>query len=278
MPELAFNLDEPILPKAIASAAMTSGDYPYEDRYPRKAYEKELEALQIELVKLQAHLEDSGERVIVVFEGRDAAGKGGTIKRFREHMSPRRVPIVALPKPTDRQRGQWYYQRYVEQFPTAGEMVLFDRSWYNRGVVEPVMGFCTPEENEQFLDETPGFERQITRHGLKLFKFWLNIGREMQMKRFHDRRHDPLKGWKISPVDLAAIDRWDDYTKARDKMIEATHTDHAPWMVIRANDKRRARLNAIRTVLLGLNYPGKSKDAIGDTDPKIVGPGMDLLD
>ncbi|MCB1493050.1 MAG: polyphosphate kinase 2, partial [Rhodobiaceae bacterium] len=207
----------------------------------------------------------------------DAAGKGGTIFRFRQYMSPRAARIVALPKPTDRERGEWYYQRYIDHFPTEGELALFDRSWYNRAVVEPIMGFCTPEQTDKFLSETPAFEKMLVRDGVKLFKFWLNIGREMQLLRFHERRHDPLKVWKISPVDLKAVDKWDDYTAARDRMIAETHTEMAPWTIVRANDKRRLRVNAIRHALTHLDYEGKDEKAIGTIDDKIVGQGPGFL-
>lgn len=270
---LDFDIDDPDLCDRIADKAFESGGYPYKKRMGRSEYEDALLALQIELVKLQDHVKTGGERLIVVFEGRDAAGKGGTIARFRQYLNPRAARIVALPKPSDRERGEWYFQRYVDQFPTRGEMVLFDRSWYNRGVVEPVMGFCTAEQTRIFLQETPAFENMLVRDGFRLFKFWLNIGREMQLKRFHDRRHDPLKSWKISPVDMKAIRKWDDYTAARDRMLAATHTESAPWTIIRSNDKRRLRVNAIRHVLTNIDYAGKDKKAIGTIDPKILGLG-----
>jgi polyphosphate kinase 2 len=273
-----FDLDDPVLPEAVAESAMQSGDFPYERRMKKSKYEDQLLALQIELVKLLAWVQDQDERLVVVFEGRDAAGKGGTIHRVRQFLNPRHARIVALPKPTDRERGEWYFQRYVDNFPTTGEMILFDRSWYNRGVVEPVMGFCTPEQTDRFLAEAPHFEHMLKRDGIRLFKFWLNIGREMQLKRFHDRRHDPLKSWKISPVDLKAIEKWDAFTQARDRMIEATHTEEAPWTVVRANDKRRARIEVIRHLLANTPYIGKDKSAIGEADPKIIGQGPDFLD
>tara|TARA_R110002126_G_scaffold291777_2_gene457763 strand:+ start:30096 stop:30998 length:903 start_codon:yes stop_codon:yes gene_type:complete len=268
-----FDIDNPDLPDWIEDKAFGSDDYPYDKKLKRGTYEEQLEALQIELVKVQSWLQTSGERVIAVFEGRDAAGKGGSIGATRAFMNPRTARIVALPKPTDKEQGQWYYQRYIDHFPTAGEMVMFDRSWYNRAGVEPVMGFCTPQEHESFLQDTPLFERMPVREGIHLFKFWLNIGREMQLKRFHDRRHSQLKSWKLSPMDMASLNKWDDYTKKRDQMLEQTHTDHAPWAVIRANDKRRARLNLIRHMLHNLPYEGKDIDAIGEIDKKILGKG-----
>jgi len=273
-----FDIDNPELPEWVADEAFGSENYPYDKKLKRSRYEEQLTALQIELVKVQFWLQASGERVIIVFEGRDAAGKGGSISATRAYMNPRTARIVALPKPTEKEQGQWYYQRYVDHFPTTGEMVLFDRSWYNRAGVEPVMGFCTPEQHEQFLNQTPDFETMPVRAGIHLFKFWLNIGREMQLKRFHDRRHDPLKVWKLSPMDLASLNKWDDYTQKRDLMLERTHTEHAPWAVVRANDKRRARLNLIRHLLTGLPYDGKDLAAIGKIDDKILGFGPGFLE
>ena len=226
-PFKSFDIENPELPKAIKKNAMTSGGYPYDDKLDRDCYEAEMLALQKQLVLLQAHW-PSGERVMIVFEGRDAAGKGGAIKTYLENLNPRYNLIVALPKPNDRESTQWYFQRYVDWLPAAGETVLFDRSWYNRAGVEPVMGFCTPEQTETFLEEAPHFEKRITNDGIHLFKFWLSIGREMQLKRFHDRRHDPLKVWKLSPIDLEALSRWDAYTAARDEMLARTDHPHAP--------------------------------------------------
>lgn len=272
-----FDIDDPDLPGWVTDRAFGSEDFPYRKKLDRDDYEDQLRALQIELVKVQSWMQAGGERIILVFEGRDAAGKGGSINATRAHLNPRTARIVALPKPTDRERGQWYYQRYVDHFPTTGEMVLFDRSWYNRAGVEPIMGFCSPQQYEQFLDETPQFEHMPVRAGIHLFKFWLNIGREMQLKRFHDRRHNPLKVWKLSPMDIASLDKWDDYTEKRNRMLERTHTDHAPWVVVRANDKRRARLNLIRHVLDRLPYDHKDPGAIGAIDHKILGFGSGFL-
>ncbi|MBO9590176.1 polyphosphate kinase 2 [Devosia sp.] len=269
-PLTGFDIDNPELPSAIKKAALKSGGYPYDEKLDGDEYDTQLYALQKQLVLLQAHMAKAGERIVLVFEGRDAAGKGGTIKTILENLNPRFNLIAALPKPNDRERTQWYFQRYVDWLPASGEMVLFDRSWYNRAGVEPVMGFCTPEQTELFLDEAPEFEKRLTKDGIRLFKFWLSIGREMQLKRFHDRRHDPLKTWKLSPIDLEALSKWDDYSKARDRMLERTDCAHAPWTVIRANDKRRLRLNVIRTVLNGFEYEGKDKKAIGKIDDKIV--------
>ncbi len=273
----SFDLDEPVLPAWIADEAFKSGGYPYDEPMKDKDYEAQLTTLQIELVKLQRHVNQSGMRVVLVFEGRDAAGKGGSIFAFRQYLNPRSARLVALPAPSEIERGQWYFQRYVAQLPTAGEMVLFDRSWYNRAGVEPVMGFCTRAEHRQFLDSVPGFERMLVGQGTHLFKFWLTVGFEMQLKRFHERRHDPLKIWKLSPVDYAAMGKWDAYTRARDEMFIASHTAEAPWTVLRSNDKKRARLEVIRHVLSTLAYPGKDKKAIGRTDPMILGgPEMAL--
>ena len=272
-----FDLENPELPKAIKKRAMTSGGYPYEDKLDGDIYEAQMYELQKQLVLLQAHLATSGERIMIVFEGRDAAGKGGTIKTYLENLNPRYNLIAALPKPNDRERTQWYFQRYVDWLPAAGETVLFDRSWYNRAGVEKVMGFATPEQTEHFLDEAPEFEKRITNDGIHLFKFWLSIGREMQLKRFHDRRHDPLKIWKLSPIDMEALHKWDAYTAARDEMLKRTDCPHAPWTVIRANDKRRGRINVIQTVLEGLAYAGKDEKAIGDIDRKITMTAEDFL-
>ncbi|UUP18065.1 polyphosphate kinase 2 [Nitratireductor thuwali] len=272
-----FDINEPELPDWIADNILTAGGYPYDERMKRKEYERQLKALQIELVKLQAWLQETGERVMIVFEGRDAAGKGGTISRIRKYMNPRTARNVALTKPTETERGQWYFQRYVAHFPTAGEFVTFDRSWYNRAGVEPVMGFCTPAQHERFLEETPNFERAIVNDGIHLFKIWLNIGQETQLKRFHDRRHSRRKHWKFSPMDIAGMEKWDDYTRVRDLMLERTHSPHAPWTVVRANDKRRARLAVIRRILLSLPYSGRDLDTIGEEDGKITGSGADFL-
>jgi len=215
---------------------------------------------------------------VPVFEGRDAAGKGGVIKRFMAHLNPRQVRVVALPKPTDRERGQWYFQRYVEHLPTAGEVGLFDRSWYNRAGVEPVFGFCSLEETAEFLEEAPKFEAMLVRSGLRLFKFWLTIGREEQLRRLHARRHDPLKHWKLSPIDLKAIEKWDDYTRARKTMFAETDTTVAPWAVIKANDKRRARINAMQHLLSELPYDHKDETLVAEADPRIVGSSFEDFD
>lgn len=273
-----FDIDQPDLPGWLENSTLESGDYPYREKMPRKEYEKTLEDLQIELVKMQHWLKQSNNRVLALFEGRDAAGKGGTINVIRQYLNPRTARNVALTKPTETERGQWYFQRYINHFPTEGEFVTFDRSWYNRGVVEPVMGFCTPEQNERFLTETPKFEHILSENGTYFFKFWLNIGREMQLKRFHDRRHSQLKHWKFSPIDIAGMSKWDEYTRYRDLMINRTHTDHAPWTIVRANDKRRARLEVIRKLLMSLPYDDRDLDVIGTPDPDIIGYGPAFLD
>lgn len=254
---------------------MLSEGYPYSERMPRKAYEKEMAALQIELVKFQAWVRDSGARIAVVFEGRDAAGKGGTIKRFRENLNPRVARVVALGKPTDKEASQWYFQRYIDHLPSGGEIVLFDRSWYNRGVVEKVFGFCTDDQREHFFRQVPDFENMLVDEGITLVKLWLNVGRGEQLRRFLKREDDPLKQWKLSWIDVEGLKRWDAYTAAIAETLERSHSEVAPWRVIRSDDKRRARLNAIRVVLAQVDYTGKDAAALGRIDPLIAG-GPDL--
>ncbi|PWE53047.1 polyphosphate kinase 2 [Metarhizobium album] len=273
----AFDIDNPVLPEWLDEAALQSGNFPYKKKLGEEEYVKDLQKLQVELVKVQFWQQATGQRVMALFEGRDAAGKGGAIAATTSYMNPRTARIVALAKPTETERGQWYFQRYVTHFPTAGEFVLFDRSWYNRAGVEPVMGFCKPEEYEKFLKQVPRFDKMIVQDGIHFFKFWLDLGREMQLKRFHDRRHDPLKVWKLSSMDIAALTKWDDYTEKRDRMLKETHTDDAPWTVVLANDKRRARLNLLRHILHALDYDGKDKNAIGEIDDKILGSGPKML-
>ncbi|NGO64704.1 polyphosphate kinase 2 [Rhizobium daejeonense] len=272
-----FDIDDPKLPKWINNESLASDDFPYDKKMDEAQYEDELEKVQIELVKLQFWQQKTGKRVMALLEGRDAAGKGGTIHATLAYMNPRSARVVALTKPTETERGQWYFQRYVSHFPTSGEFVMFDRSWYNRAGVEPVMGFCTKEQYEDFLKQAPRVEKLIEQDGIHFFKFWLNIGRKMQLERFHDRRHDPLKLWKLSPMDIAALNKWDDYTEKRDRMLKETHTDHAPWTIVKANDKRRARLNVIRHILLSIDYEGKDESKIGKIDHKIIGSGPDFL-
>lgn len=248
-------------------------EYPYSERMKRKTYEAELARLQIESVKLQAGLKASGARVVCVFEGRDAAGKGGTIKRFREYLNPRGARIVALPAPNDREDTEWYFQRYIQHLPAAGELVFYDRSWYNRGVVEKVFGFCSDEERGRFFNQVPDFERMLTEAGIHLFKFWLNVGRAEQLRRFLGRERDPLKQWKLSRIDVEGLRKWEEYSAAISETLERTHTGHAPWTVIRSDDKRRARIAALRHVLSHMSYARKDMAAIGKPDPCIcAGP------
>lgn len=253
------------------AATWRKGGYPYKNLMSRKNYEKQKYKLQVELLKLQAWVKSAGEKVVILFEGRDAAGKGGTIKRFMEHLNPRGARVVALEKPTDVERGQWYFQRYVEHLPTAGEMVLFDRSWYNRAGVEKVMGFCTPDEYNEFMRQTPEFERNLTRSGTHLVKFWFSVSAKEQRRRFQEREAHPLKQWKLSPVDMASLDKWDEYTRAKEAMFFATDTADSPWTVVKSDCKKRARLNAMRYVLHKFAYPNKDLEAIGQIDPLLVG-------
>jgi len=247
-------------------------DYPYSERMPRPEYEHRKRQLQIELIKLQNWVQDTGQRIVIVFEGRDAAGKGGTIKRFMEHLNPRYARTVALTKPSERETSQWYFQRYVPHLPAAGEIVLFDRSWYNRAGVELVMGFCTPEEYLEFMRETPQLERMWARSGLHLVKFWFSVTQSEQRTRFVIRRVDPVRQWKLSPMDLQSLDKWDDYTEAKEAMFHYTDTPECPWTVVKSNDKKRARLQAIRHVLSLFDYPDKDHDVIGQPDTAIIGP------
>ena len=247
------------------------GGYPYRNLMSRKAYEKQKYRLQVELLKLQAWVKETGQRVVILFEGRDAAGKGGTIKRFMEHLNPRGARVVALEKPSDIERGQWYFQRYIQHPPTAGEIVLFDRSWYNRAGVERVMGFCSNDEYNEFMRQVPEFERNLVRSGIHVIKFWFSVSREEQRRRFKERESHPLKQWKLSPIDLASLDKWDDYTKAKEAMFFYTDTADAPWTVVKSDCKKRARLNALRYVLHKLPYTNKDIERIGPLDPLLVG-------
>ncbi|MFN9480782.1 MAG: polyphosphate kinase 2 [Betaproteobacteria bacterium] len=248
-----------------------SGAYPYKNLMSRKNYERLKYGLQVELLKLQAWVKETGQKIVVLFEGRDAAGKGGTIKRFMEHLNPRGAHVVALEKPTSTEVGQWYFQRYVQHLPTRGEIVLFDRSWYNRAGVERVMGFCTPEEYEEFMRQAPVFERNLVASGTHLIKFWFSVSRHEQRRRFKERERHPLKQWKLSPIDMASLDKWDDYTKAKEAMFFHTDTAEAPWTVIKSDCKKRARLNAMRYLLHKLDYTGKDEANIGALDPLLVG-------
>ncbi len=247
------------------------GGYPYKNLMSRRNYEKQKYLLQVELLKLQAWVKETGARVVIVFEGRDAAGKGGSIKRFMEHLNPRGARVVALDKPTDEERGQWYFQRYIRHLPTHGEIVLFDRSWYNRAGVERVMGFCSEEEYREFMLQAPQFERMLTRSGIHLIKFWFSVSREEQRRRFKERELHPLKQWKLSPIDKASLDKWDDYTRAKEAMFFETDTIDAPWTVIKSDCKKRARLNAMRYVLSKIPYANKDMENIGTIDPLLVG-------
>ncbi len=247
------------------------GGYPYKNLMSRKAYEKQKYRLQVELLKLQAWVKETGQRVVILFEGRDAAGKGGTIKRFMEHLNPRGARVVALEKPTETERGQWYFQRYVQHLPTAGEIALFDRSWYNRAGVERVMGFCSADEYLEFMRQTPEFERHLVRSGVHLIKFWFSVSQLEQRRRFKERENHPLKQWKLSPIDMASLDKWDDYTKAKEAMFFHTDTADAPWTVIKSDCKKRARLNAMRYVLHKLPYTNKDLEHIASLDPLLVG-------
>jgi len=247
------------------------GAYPYRNLLSRRSYERQKYRLQVELLKLQAWVKDTGARVVILFEGRDAAGKGGTIKRLMEHLNPRGARVVALDKPSDMERGQWYFQRYIQHLPTRGEIVLFDRSWYNRSGVERVMGFCSDGEYDEFLRQCPEFERQLVRSGIHLFKFWFSVSRKEQRRRFKERKLHPLKQWKLSPVDLASLDKWDDYTRAKEATFVHCDTSDAPWTVIKSDCKKRARLNAMRYVLHRMPYARKDPSLLGPVDPLIVG-------
>ncbi|MGE3246090.1 MAG: polyphosphate kinase 2 [Beijerinckiaceae bacterium] len=265
-----FDIRTPKLPEWVHESAFESGGFPYEKKLKRSEYDEELRQLQIEQLKALDWIKKNGERVVVVFEGRDSAGKGGTIQRVTEHLNPRSVKVVALTKPTEQEQGQWYFQRYIAHMPTRGEMAIFDRSWYNRAGVERVFGFCTPQQTESFLSETPGVEAILARDGKFLIKFFLTIGPEMQMKRLHARWHDPLARWKLSDLDFKALEKWEEYSQAYENMLRRTDTASAPWTVLRANDKRRLRLEAIRYILKTLPYAGKDEKLVARTDPKIV--------
>lgn len=244
--------------------------YPYDTKLSRKAYEKEKRALQIELLKLQLWAKSTGQKILIIFEGRDAAGKGGSIKRFTEHLNPRGARVVALEKPTDIEQTQWYFQRYIKHLPSGGEIVLMDRSWYNRAGVERVMGYCTQAQYFEFMREVPDLERMLVNSGIHIIKFWFSVTREEQLARFTSRRTDPVRQWKLSPTDLASLDKWDDYTAAKEAMFFYTHTGDAPWTVIKSNDKKRARLEAMRYVLSQFDYPSKDEGVVGELDSLIV--------
>ena len=260
-----------------AKSTFESTRYPYPYKLARKPYEIEKARLQAELLKVQLWAQDTGQKFVMLFEGRDAAGKGGTIKRFTEHLNPRFARVVALNKPTDEERGQWYFQRYIDHLPTSGEMVFYDRSWYNRAGVERVMGFCTPEEYLEFMRQAPEFERMLTRSGIRLYKFWFSVTPEEQRRRFASRETDPLKRWKLSPIDKASLGMWDEYTAAKEAMFFYTDTADAPWTIIKSKDKKRARLNCMKHFLSTLDYPGKDPDVVGAPDPLIVGRARHVI-
>lgn len=274
----ASNLDKHVPEEIVEKVARAKGrellgwDYPYKEKMGRLEYEEKKLELQIELLKMQNWVAETGEKVVMLFEGRDAGGKGGTVNRFMEHMNPRGARVVALQKPTIEERGQWYFQRYIQHLPTKGEIVFFDRSWYNRAVVEPVMGFCTDEEQKDFMEQAPLLEKMLIQSGIRLFKFWFSVSRPEQFRRFKSREIDRLKQWKLSPVDKESLSRWDDYSHAIASMFQHTDSQHAPWIVIRSDDKKRARLNCMRHVLNQIPYDKKNKKIAVPPDPKIVGP------
>jgi polyphosphate kinase 2 len=271
--------DDPVLVRHDGSPVDTWRErYPYDERMSRGEYDKLKRLLQIELLKLQNSVKANGQRLILLFEGRDAAGKGGTIKRFMEHLNPRGARVVALEKPSERESTEWYFQRYVAHLPAAGEMVMFDRSWYNRAGVERVMGFCTRAEYLEFMRQAPELERMLVRAGINLVKFWFSVSRNEQRTRFAIRQVDPVRQWKLSPMDLASLDKWDDYTDAKEAMFFYTDTADAPWTVVKSNDKKRARIEAMRHVLSRFDYENKDVDLVGHPDPLIVGPASLAFD
>jgi polyphosphate kinase len=255
-----------------------SSTYPYERVMKSADYEEEVKLLHIELVKMQAWVKESGERVAIIFEGRDAAGKGGSIKTFTENLNPRGARVVALVKPSETERGQWYFQRYVEKLPSGGEIVFFDRSWYNRAGVEHVMGFCSPHDYLEFMRQAPEFERMLVRSGIRVFKFWFSVSRAEQLRRFLSRAQDPLKQWKLSPMDVESLGRWEEYTKAKESMLFYTDTADAPWTIVRSDDKKRARLQAMKFLLAAIPYDGKDEDLVNNIDAKIVGSAQSIYE
>ncbi len=257
--------------------AFESGRYPYARLLGRMTYEAEKARLQAELLKVQIWAQETGQKFVILMEGRDAAGKGGTIKRFMEHLNPRYARVCALTKPSDVEKGQWFFQRYIAHLPTAGEMVFYDRSWYNRAGVERVMGFCSPLEYLEFMRQAPELERMLVRSGIRFYKYWFSVTREEQRMRFAARETDPLKMWKLSPIDKASLDRWDDYTEAKEAMFFYTDTADAPWVIVKSDDKKRARLNTMRHFLSSIDYPNKDHAVIGAPDPLIVGRAAQVL-
>ncbi len=262
---------------ATIARVFQEGIYPYRHKLKRRKYDREKRRLQVELLKVQSWVKRSGQKIVVLFEGRDAAGKGGTIKRFMEHLNPRGARVVALDKPSEVERGQWYFQRYVQNLPTAGEMVLFDRSWYNRAGVERVMGFCTGQEYLEFLRQAPEFERMLVNSGITLFKFWFSVSQGEQKRRFEKRNTDPLKQWKVSSIDRASLNKWQDYTRAKEAMFFYTDTADAPWTVIKSDDKKRARLAAMQFFLSRLPYPDKDDETVTGPDPLLAGPASRVI-
>ncbi len=269
---------EALLAGAKLDGPAAKSTYPYDKKLSRASYEKQKAELQIELLKVQNWVRSNGERIVILFEGRDAAGKGGAIKRFMEHLNPRGARVVALEKPSERERGQWYFQRYINNLPTAGEIVLFDRSWYNRAGVERVMGFCNPEEYLEFMRQTPQLERMFVNSGIRLYKYWFSVSREEQLRRFHSRKTDPLKQWKLSPVDIASLDKWDEYTAAKEANFFHTDTADAPWTVIKSDDKKRARINCLRHFIHSLPYDDKDKKVAAAPDPLLVGRASEVFE
>jgi polyphosphate kinase 2 len=263
-------------PDAIRHAFET-GEYPYATKLPNRDYLERMVRLQAELLKAQNWIKESGERIVVLFEGRDAAGKGGTIKRFMEHLNPRGARVVALEKPTDREKTQWYFQRYIEHLPSAGEMVFFDRSWYNRAGVERVMGFCSANDYLEFMRQCPELERMLVRSGIRLYKYWFSVTQEEQRRRFKARETDPLKQWKLSPIDRASLDKWDDYTEAKEAMFFYTDTADAPWIIVKSDCKKRARLNSMEHFLSTLDYPNKDRRVVNGPDPLLVGSSAHVI-
>jgi len=263
--------------RAAIGRLFETGEYPYKTRVRNEEYERHKAELQIELLKAQEWIKTTGQQVVMLFEGRDAAGKGGTIRRFMEHLNPRAARVVALEKPSDKERTQWYFQRYIQHLPAGGEIVMFDRSWYNRAGVERVMGFCSPNDYLEFMRQTPELERMLVRSGIMLFKYWFSVTREEQLRRFKSRENEPLKKWKLSPIEKASLDKWDDYTEAKEAMFFHTDTADAPWTIVKSDDKKRARLNCMKHLLSQLDYPEKDKKIVGQPDPLIVGSSAHVI-
>ncbi len=270
--EVVMSKDEVMKGKSLLKISHLAGDYPYDKKMSLFDYQTEKHLLQRELLKVQSWAKETGQQIVCLFEGRDAAGKGGTIKRYMEHLNPRAARVIALEKPTDRERGEWYFQRYIHHLPTDGEMRFYDRSWYNRAGVERVMGFCTDREYLEFLRQAPSLERMLVNSGIILFKFWFSVTQQEQLRRFHSRKNDPLKQWKLSPIDIQSLSKWGDYTDAKQSMFFHTDTGDAPWTVVKSDDKKRARINCIRHFLHNLNYPNKDDAIVYAPDEKVIGP------